>query len=429
MNYNNPNNLNNPLNIAFSSQNNSLNLNKTHPLITNANEYLMYRKYVSIHSEDRDTTKYPSSASFEIELPEDYLNVVTVKLNDWTFPCNYNTFSQANSNIVMTFQINSPYNPALYDNTNPLQNAIFQALYSNINNDYIVTITEGFYTPIQIVTELTNRFNDLVTQYILNYFKNNTISGFPPSQYPPSYFINQYNSIGGYTDFVVVFNAVSQKVWFGNRSSNFVLTNNSLPITSFLPGCYSGRSNKILPDSNNWGLPSFVGLPSTPVTSVTNPNNYVKFYYGSVNSGDLGTWLTPNPYMPGCQVSSVECVNKINIFGPTCIYLEIEGMNCIDETIPFAVNPFTTHTNETSGVVNSSFAKIGIPTTPLSEWYDRNNSYYKLYNPPAERIRKIKLRFRYHNNVLCDFSNLDYTMTLEFTMLQPQSNMKSIVTR
>ena len=88
---------------------NNLNSSTNHPLITNSNEYAIYRKYVSIHSEDRDLIKWPNPALFEIELPEDITNVATVRLSAWTFPSNYNTFSLYTSNIAMTFKIDNPY--------------------------------------------------------------------------------------------------------------------------------------------------------------------------------------------------------------------------------------------------------------------------------------------------------------------------------
>ena len=69
------------------------NTNTSHPLIPNTQEYIYYKKYVSIHSEDRNMLKYPSSSEFEIEMPEDLLNVVALRLVSWTFPSNYNTFS------------------------------------------------------------------------------------------------------------------------------------------------------------------------------------------------------------------------------------------------------------------------------------------------------------------------------------------------
>ena len=65
-----------------------------HPLIPNSQEFMVIRKYVSIHSEDRDILKYPNSSEFEIELPQDYLNVLSVRLESWSFPSNYSTFSK-----------------------------------------------------------------------------------------------------------------------------------------------------------------------------------------------------------------------------------------------------------------------------------------------------------------------------------------------
>jgi hypothetical protein len=39
----------------------------SHPLITNSQQYVFQKKFISIHSEDRDILKYPISSSFEIE--------------------------------------------------------------------------------------------------------------------------------------------------------------------------------------------------------------------------------------------------------------------------------------------------------------------------------------------------------------------------
>ena len=51
------------------------NVNTNHPLVNNAQDYYVYSKFLSISSEDRDIIKYPKSYAFEIELPEDYVNV------------------------------------------------------------------------------------------------------------------------------------------------------------------------------------------------------------------------------------------------------------------------------------------------------------------------------------------------------------------
>ena len=94
-------------NNTFTS--NNFNVNSSHPLIQSSQEYMYYKKFVSIHSEDRDIIRYPNSAEFEIDIPEDLLNVASLRLVQWTFPANYNTFSDLNGNTTMTFKINNPY--------------------------------------------------------------------------------------------------------------------------------------------------------------------------------------------------------------------------------------------------------------------------------------------------------------------------------
>ena len=110
--------------------------------------------------------------------------------------------------------------------------------------------------------------------------------------------------------------------------------------------------------------------------------------------------------------------------GPAYFYMEIDGLNCIDETSSYNVSKFTIQTNETNGVVNSSFAKIAMPTTPISQWFDKESYPYKLFMPPAERIRKLKIKLRYHNNLLVNFGRFEYSFMLQFTLLVPQQLRK-----
>jgi hypothetical protein len=106
--------------------------------------------------------------------------------------------------------------------------------------------------------------------------------------------------------------------------------------------------------------------------------------------------------------------------GPAYIYMELDGQNCIDETAPYNVSPFTLTTNVTNGVVNSAFAKIPIPTTPIAQWFDRESLPYKFYYPPAERMRKLKIKLRYHDGQTVNFGVFNYSFTIEFTIQLPQ---------
>jgi hypothetical protein len=405
-----------------------------HPLIPNSNQYFWERKYVSIHSQDRDISKYPSSSFFEIELPQDYLNIASAKLYSWSFPANYNVFSVNNYNISMSFKLTQLYNPGEYGVSDPLLEGIFAALYNYNNQDkeYVIIIEPGFYNPQQMSTELTNKFNERVTLEITNFLKDN-------SQYEEAYnlFIKtQYNR------FNIVYNSVEQKLWFGNTADRFVLINDSnIFYKKELVDASCLRKNE-LPDFSSWGLPAYLGFTRCSVYSLNadetlevslgeteqlgnsayqialNEQKVPRFYYGDVGNGDNGYWLLPGA--PGATVYFLKAQFKISFMGPAYFYMEIDGLNCIDETSPWNLSLYTTQTNNTNGVVNSSFAKIPIPTTPISQYFDNDMNPYKYFNPPAERIRKLKIKLRYHNGQLIDFGQFEYSFMLEFSLLKPQ---------
>jgi hypothetical protein len=401
-----------------------------HPLIPNSNQYFFERKYVSIHSEDRDITKYPVSSLFEIELPQDYLNVASVKLSSWSFPANYNVFSITNYNVTMTFKLTQLYNPGEFGISDTLLEGIFAALYDHLDKEFIIIIEPGFYNPDQMATELTNKFNESVTLEINKFLQNN-----------PDY-SEALNLFNVYDRFNIVYNNVEQKLWFGNSADRFVLTNDSLIFYKkeiVDASCF--RKNE-LPDFANWGLPAYLGFTRCSAPSLSADETIAKylsetekignsvfenallqqkvprFYYGDVGNGDNGYWL-----LPLNQTSTVYFLQapfKISFMGPAYFYMEIDGLNCIDETSPWNLSFYTTHTNNTNGIVNSSFAKIPIPTTPISQWFDNDMTPFKYFNPPAERIRKLKIKLRYHNGQLVDFGQFEYSFMLELSLLRPQ---------
>jgi len=395
-----------------------------HPLIDNSQDYTIEKKYVSIHSEDRNILKYPSSSDFEIELPQDYLNVSTVKLSSWSFPSNYNTFSLNNLNTLMTFSFLDIYNPASLGSE--LQNLIYQYLTTYKNNigtsDFIVSISSGFYNPTQMATELTNRFNISVTNYLS--YKLSLYDAANGTTYNTTFLNVSDTGViqGGYQEFVIVYNEVEQNLWFGNKSSTFTLTQNTQLILKEIQNsmCFSEQS--VLPDDTLLGLPTYLGLSACNLNSkVVNSLLETRFYYGDVlTSGDDGYWLLLNSTLTDSTTSYIKAPYKLNNMGPSYFYIEIDSLNYIDETEPFNVSKETRTTNLTNGIVNSSFAKIAISSTPLSQYYDNCMDSYKYFNPPAERIRRLKIKLRYHNGMLVNFDTFPYSFTLEFTLFKPQ---------
>jgi len=393
------------------------NVSTNHPLIPNAQQYMFEQKFVSVHSEDRDVVKYPSSSEFEIELPQDYCNVQGVKLVSWSFPSNYNTFSASQYNISMTFYLLSIN--SLGPSPTILEQNIYNGLIANLSNSYNVVISEGFYDPFQLAFELTNRFNEAVTNYLLGYLKNLSIPGL----------VDQFVQQGGYTDFTVIYNMVKSNLWFGNTNAQFMIPNTETNV--FLRQASLGKFQ--YPVYSNWGLGSYLGFqknePATAAETPLDPNvqqySYPRFNHNDPNRGDAGYWLSNGVAYGTMPMYYLEAPYKLNIMGNSHIYMEIDILNNMDEFVPYNLNQFTSHSNESNGVVNSAFAKIPISCVPLSQVYENDTETFKLFNPPAERISKLKFRFRYHNGMLVDFGKYNFTFTLEFALYRPQ-NQKNV---
>uniref|UniRef100_A0A6C0IHC1 Uncharacterized protein n=1 Tax=viral metagenome TaxID=1070528 RepID=A0A6C0IHC1_9ZZZZ len=132
--------------------NSSFNVHNAKPLIPRDQNYVIDRKLVSIHSEDRDITKYPNGNQFAITLPQPLLNVQSMRLVQSTFPVvqAYYTFSNEYQNTRFRFSVlligGTTYTP------------------------YCVKIQEGTYNPCQLALEITNVMNNAVGTEIFNVF-------------------------------------------------------------------------------------------------------------------------------------------------------------------------------------------------------------------------------------------------------------------
>jgi len=137
------------------------NTQSDHPLISRQQTYMLDRKLVSISSEDRDQCQWKNRAHFEIMLPQQLLNVETIRLVECNFPSNNYTFKNNYYNTKILISVPS------------------------ITPTFItLTIEEGFYTPKQLANELTNKLN---------------------------LYTSEYAGVG-YNKFTVVYNEVTQKL-------------------------------------------------------------------------------------------------------------------------------------------------------------------------------------------------------------------------
>ena len=85
----------------------SFNVNQNHPLIPREQTFVLDRKIISFHSEDRDIAKWPSASHFAVELPGDLRNVQSMRLVEISLPSTQHVFSYANQNTKLSFSMRS----------------------------------------------------------------------------------------------------------------------------------------------------------------------------------------------------------------------------------------------------------------------------------------------------------------------------------
>ena len=337
----------------------SYNLGNHKPLINRDQTYVLDRKLITIHSEDRDITKWPNSSNFEVVLPETIHNVQSLRLIEVAMPANLYTFSNKYQNTQLAFTLDG------FPQT-------------------IISIDEGFYNPNELALELTNKMNQSIAP-------------------------------GTDTSFNVYYNNVSQKYWFGHTTLPF-----SLDFIEEIK--YTFLDNECEPpiifnQYTNWGLPSYLGFYkaqyiSTPVNPVPKTFDYLP--------PTISAWTDPtsNDYI----THYVEAPTTINIMGDRCIYMDVDKYNTMDELYPYTQSTRDSYNfSGYSGKVNSAFAKI-----PVNVLYDKlvfdsrtlflNN--FAHYEPPIERIAKLKFTFRFHDGRLVDFKDCPFDFTLELNSLK-----------
>ena len=365
------------------------NLTNTHQLIQRQQNYVMERKLISIHSEDRDIKKWPDSNHFEVILPEPMINVQSMRLLDILVPVNFYSFSSTQQNTKMFFSVIP----------NKDISGAYPTLYTDLSNSvitpYEITIQDGFYAANELAVELENRMNARL-QTIDTSFNYN-------------YFVCYYDN-------------VSQKIWFGNNRGDGFNLEFQLQSTYVLP------NNENVIDWNNytkWGLGFYLGYDKLKYTATASTSSIYFYYTTATDSAGVKQhlpykWLNTADSTTGIvYYSKPPYVLKIN--GDKCIYLELNKYNSYDELYPFSQSTTSVLNNDFGGKVNSAFAKIMITTTPFNESFESSNGFLNnmsFFNPPMERLSKLEFKFRYHNGRLVDFQKYPFHFTIEVNSLR-----------
>lgn len=399
----------------------SYQLNTNHPLTRRDQHYTLDRKLLTVHSDDRDICKWPRSNHFEIELPETMNNVQSMRLVECSMPTNYYTFSNnyQNTRFILTLTEKDPD-----ADWRQLPNRAYNwSLLSG--HSFEIIIEEGFYLPEELACELEAKMNRAVTKFLREKAKPQ------PNIYT-------------YSNFRVHYDNVSQKYYFGNIVDKFQLKfgyrityDVQCPLTPDVWEHYT-----------KWGLPSYLGfekanydshsypIPSDPHEEppvMLDPSGMTAT--GSCLSDPV--WLppkyqptitpgspTPNPtgqYDVSGVVQFVEAPLTMKLLGERVIYMEVEKYNNYVELDPYSKSTNSTYNNDYRGRNNSAFAKIPLTAIPHGETFESRNGFLQnivTFEPPIERITRLKFTFRYHDGRLVDFKDFPFSFTIAFNCLQ-----------
>jgi len=361
----------------------SFRTNQNHPLIQREQNYFVDRKLVTIHSLDRDINKWSNANHFEVELPQNLVNVTSLRLVSAEFPSNMYTFTNNYQNTKFTFSIQEDISGSTAEKT-------ALADYDASAGTFTVEIPEGFYKPCQLVKELESNLNKYVTEILTSIYGGSL---------PTGYVYNQFR---------VFYDEPRHKIYIINLRDNFTLLMGEQVTYDNLP-C---NQSSVFGQYANWGLPYNLGY---------NKEEYVS----EEISHDLAFFWDPKIFEPSTDNASgtvkySKSVNCIDIYGRNAIYMELDKYNSMDEIVPYSTSTSSTFNNDYSGCVNSAFAKIHMLGYPFSTVIDSKNSFLQnitFLKVPVPTIRKMKFTFRYHDGTLVDFKNLPFSFVIEANQL------------
>ena len=365
--------------------NNNLNVFKSHDLIKRSQTYVLDRKLVSFHSNDRDINKWPYANDFEIELPETLHNIQSFRVMQTAFPMKLYTFSNEYQNVKMTFRLIANIRTGISEQ-------VYIVLSQNSNHNYTIEIQEGTYTEEQLCNELQNKMNYAVKEFLLE----NNIS----------------ESEADYNYFYATYDSVAQKIWFGNSYDGFTLEFQKKESYDLPADC---RQPDVWSQYTHYGLPYYLGYEKKQYPGyklkepITFDYNEDPIWFTSDNSNGV--------------VYVVEAPFICNLYGDSVMYMMIDKYNSMDEIVPYSTATSNLYNNDYNGTVNAAFEKISLNILGSDQIFNGAGDYLfnvSNYDVPIENIRKLRFRFRFHDGRLVDFKNSNFNFTIGFNCIKDE---------
>lgn len=280
-------------------------------------------------------------------------------INKWPNPCEFEVSCPQSYNNIESIRLLNIQTPnKFYNISEYLQNNKLKIDISGTNPHFII-LEDGYYTIENLVKSLNNA-----------------------------------------TTITFKYNEVNNKIYFGHNHSFTMYFNDS---DLSYNNCYNSNYNNIYKQHSKWGLGAILGFNKEIVTSSTQSTKQ-KFQHESSNWSN-GHYIIEPP-------------KALDLDEYQNIYIEIDKLNKSDEIKPYVVDKIN---NTNSGIMNSFFAKVPIFKNEQNQSINAKDfciegvSYFQ---PPLEKISKLKIKIRYHNGLLVDLQNYNISMTFEINQIR-----------
>ena len=208
-----------------------------------------------------------------------------------------------------------------------------------------------------------------------------------------------------FVNFTVGYNKVSRKFYFAYKYTSITNTFKLLfdKQLDFSSSCLTNVN--VYSQHSNWGLGYILGFNK-------------KTYESEIirdNSRNLTFTYSSDQWIDSSNVSVISSPYSHTLDANENIYIELEKYNRCDELKPYVSYNYN---NTNSGIVNSAFAKIpnsssNVNNLNLTSLLDNEiTSSISYFKPPIEKIAKLKVKIRYHNNMLVDLQNANISLSL-----------------
>lgn len=327
----------------------------------------MSRKILTIHSEDRDINKWPNSNHFELTLPDNYKNIKEINLLNFN---NTNNF---------------------YNISEFLLNNYLQVSTTDVNNPSIYIIPNGFYSPDQLAFLLTNLLSIDTSINVL------------------------YDSV----QFKFLF--ISNQT-FHLHFDQFIHTDRICDNANIVL-----NTKNIADQYARWGIGYNLGFRDKKIYDASSniridPDSSVKSlnFVNEFNTNPLINNLHDLSFDDLSTTYFIYSDSIVDLNINNTIYMEIDNFNNNDQIVPYQYRSNYLYCNDYATRVNSFFAKILLNGTNNNNIITTTHSDGLISfgnikcNRIIDKLTKLKFKFRYHNNVLVDFNNINFNFTLEF---------------